>query len=121
MPSSTASPPPRRQTRARRDLGGPILLRRSRPDDTTALRRLAELDSRSLPAGAFLLAEVADVLVAAVSLDAEAAPMADPFEPTEDVCRLLQLRARQMRTPADTHGQDDPTGPGRRSLAPHAA
>lgn len=113
--------PTRRQTRARRDLGGPILLRRSRPVDTTALRRLAELDSRSLPAGAFLLAEVGDVLVAAVSLHVDAAPIADPFEPTDDVCHLLQLRAQQMRTRAVPHGLDDPTGAKRRGLEPHAA
>jgi hypothetical protein len=106
--------PTRRQTRARRDLGGPILLRRSRPDDTTALRRLAELDSRSLPDGAFLLAEVGDVLV-------DAAPIADPFEPTDDVCHLLQLRARQMRTRTITHRLDDPTGARQRGLEPHAA
>ena len=113
--------PTRRDTCARRDLGGPILLRRSRPDDTTALRRLAELDSQSLPAGAFLLAEVGDVLVAAVSLDVDAAPIADPFEPTDDVCRLLQLRARQMRTRAIGHVPDDHTGARRRGLEPNAA
>ena len=113
--------PTRPQTRARRDLGGPILLRRSRPDDTTALRRLAELDSRSLPAGAFLLAEVGDVLVAAVSLDADASPIADPFEPTEDICRLLQLQARQIRTRAVTHARDGFTGTRRRGLEPYTA
>jgi hypothetical protein len=89
--SSTHATPPR-------SLGGPVLLRRSVRADTAALRRLAALDSRPLPRGTFLLAEVGDALVAAVPLDVDESPIADPFEPTEDVCRLLRVRARQLRT-----------------------
>jgi len=40
------------------ELAGPIVIRMDGPGDETALRRLAELDSRTLPEGSLLLAEV---------------------------------------------------------------
>jgi hypothetical protein len=81
----------------RNERSGQILIRRSRENDTTSLRRLAELDSRTLPAGSFLLAEVADDLVAAVPLDTRAEPISNPFQPTADIVELLRLHARQLR------------------------
>jgi hypothetical protein len=76
---------------------GSIVIRTSRPDDQRALERLAELDERLLPSGAFLLAEVDGRLVAAAPLDVSEEPLADPFLPTAELCELLRLRARQLR------------------------
>ena len=74
-----------------------ILIRQSQWHDATALRRLADLDSRSLPSGAFLLAEVSDELVAAVPLDGNDESISDPFKPTADIVELLELHACQLR------------------------
>jgi hypothetical protein len=78
------------------ELTGPILIRYSRDDDHVALERLAALDSRMLPEGPFLLAEVHGELVAAAPLDRDAEPLSDPFVPTANVRQLLKLRARQV-------------------------
>ena len=78
-------------------LAGPILIRTSRPSDEAALRRLAALDSRTLPDGSFLLAEVAGELVAAAPLDVEGEPFGDPFRPTAELCELLRFRTCQLR------------------------
>ena len=78
-------------------LPGPILIRTSRANDQPALRRLAQLDSRELAAGTFLLAETGDELIAAVPLDAEGESLGDPFRPTAEVRELLELRVRQLR------------------------
>jgi hypothetical protein len=77
-------------------LTGPILIRYSRDDDHVALERLAALDSRKLPKGPFLLAEVGGELVAAAPLDLDAEPLSDPFLPTANVRELLKLRARHI-------------------------
>ena len=47
------------------ELEGPILIRYSGVGDQAALERLAALDSRKLPEGSFLLAEIDGELVAA--------------------------------------------------------
>jgi hypothetical protein len=52
------------------ELEEPIVIRRSGVGDETALTRLAALDSRTLPAGSFLLGEINGEVVAAVPLDA---------------------------------------------------
>ena len=75
----------------------PILIRVSTASDQAALERLAELDSRALPGGCFLVAEVGDELIAAAPLDVDADPLGDPFRPTADLRELLRLRARQLR------------------------
>jgi hypothetical protein len=79
------------------ELTGPILIRYSRDDDHVALERLAALDSRMLPKGRFLLAEVDGELVAAAPLDLDVEPLSDPFLPTANLRELLKLRARQIR------------------------
>jgi hypothetical protein len=76
---------------------GTILIRYSRDDDQVALERLAALDSRRLPKGPFVLAEVDGELVAAAPLDLDAEPLSDPFLPTANLRELLKLRARQIR------------------------
>jgi hypothetical protein len=77
-----------------------IMIRRSRLDDDAALQRLARLDSRPLPAGTFLLAEVGRELVAAVPLNVDEEPLADPFRPTADISELLRRSARRLRQDA---------------------
>ena len=95
------------QTSARRDrsrrhaeLAGTIMIRRSRRDDLSALQRLAELDSRVLPAGSFLLAEIGDELVAAAPLDVDEEPVSNPFKRTADIRELLWRSARRTRREA---------------------
>ena len=58
------------------------------------MRRVAERDSRVLPAGELLIAEVDGELRAALSLTTGDI-VADPFQPTADVVALLRTRARQ--------------------------
>jgi hypothetical protein len=74
----------------------PILLRRSDVADLPALRRLAQLESRPLPDGYFLVAEIQGELVAAVSLEVDQPALGDPFRPTADIRRLLELQARAL-------------------------
>jgi hypothetical protein len=90
------------------ELRGPILIRYSRDDDQVALERLAALDSRVLPKGLFLLADVDGEVVTAAPLDLEAEPLSDPFLPTANLRELLKVRAHQVRrsrgAPARTLG-----------------
>jgi hypothetical protein len=69
-----------------------VLIRAARGSDGKALHRLAALDSARVPTGDLLVAETDGALVAAFSPDSGAA-IADPFRPTSDVVRLLELRA----------------------------
>lgn len=78
-------------------LAAPILLRRSSIIDLPALRRLAALDSRPLPRGVFLVAEVEGEIIAAVPLEHDQPALGDPFRPTEDVRRMLDIQARSLR------------------------
>jgi hypothetical protein len=75
----------------------PFLIRHSRAGDKAALERLAQLDSRRLPEGSFLLAEVHGEVVAAAPLDVDEEPLGDPFRPTASVRQLLSLQARYAR------------------------
>src|SRR4051794_22046834 len=81
------SPPPFAKGKPMSDL----LIRPARPADADALLRLAALDSRHVPAGELVLAEVGGEIVAAHS---SAGTIADPFRPTADVVELLRLRSR---------------------------
>src|SRR2546423_11208726 len=74
------------------DEGIGITVRFAYPDDTAALRRLATLDSKTVPAGPLLVAEVAGELWAAVSIADTARPIADPFRYTAELVALLQAR-----------------------------
>ena len=73
-----------------------VTIRAARGSDGPALRRLAALDSQPLPAGELLVAETADEVVAALSLET-GARVADPFRRTADVIDLLAYRARRLR------------------------
>jgi hypothetical protein len=78
------------------DEGLGITIRFSHPDDTPAVRRLASLDSKPVPGGPLLLAEVAGELWAAVSITGEGPPIADPFRYTAELVTLLQERAHRL-------------------------
>ena len=69
-----------------------VLIRAARGSDGVALHRLAALDSAHVPSGDLLVAETDGALVAAHS-PASGVSIADPFRPTSDVVRLLELRA----------------------------
>ena len=71
-----------------------IVLRRADSSDAAALERLAQLDSKRLPAGPHLVAERDGVLVAALAQSSGVA-VADPFVPTADAVDLLVEWARE--------------------------
>jgi hypothetical protein len=81
-----------------------ISIRLSQAGDAPALRRVAERDSRLLPGGRLLVAEVAGDVQAALSLETGES-VADPFRPTAALVALLRIRARQTTgTPRGTRG-----------------
>jgi hypothetical protein len=73
-----------------------ITIRLSTNADATRIAELAELDARPAPVGPALLAEVDGELQAAVGID-DGRAVADPFRFTDDVVRLLRLRATGER------------------------
>jgi hypothetical protein len=73
-----------------------ITIRRlDRTRDAGALARLAGKDTRPAPQGDTLGAFVDGQLHAAISL-ADGRVIADPFKPTSELRKLLELRAGQM-------------------------
>jgi hypothetical protein len=85
-----------------------VELRLCKVSDDEALADLAVLAGQPLPFGRLVVAIVDGRLVAAVPLGG-GRPLADPFERTEHLVRLLELRAAQLREPEP-----------RRSLLPRA-
>jgi hypothetical protein len=73
-----------------------ITIRDSRPADEPALRKLAALDSKTLPSGELIVAEISGEVVAAYSPE-RASAIADPFRRTADVVDLLRVRATGLR------------------------
>ena len=73
-----------------------LTLRYATSADGAALERLAQLDSRHVPAGTVLTAAVDGDVWAAVSIE-DGDAVADPFRPTGELVSLLQERARQLR------------------------
>lgn len=74
-----------------------VTIRRATWADARAVERVAQLDSRPAPAGEVLVAEVDGDVMAVKPLDG-GEPVADPFRPTNELMRLLEVRAGQMRT-----------------------
>jgi hypothetical protein len=72
-----------------------ISIRRAGPADAEALSRLAGLDSKRLPAGDHLIADVEGAPWAAVSVQTGEV-VADPFLPTAHVAELLRLRVERL-------------------------
>jgi hypothetical protein len=86
------------RTRRRPD-ADTLVIRQSSPDDSGRLHRLAMLDSAPEPHGPMLVAEREGILVAALPLGGGRA-IADPFEPTNGIVGLLELRRTQLRPAA---------------------
>lgn len=74
----------------------PLVIRETAASDAAALLALAQRDSREVPDGRMLVAEVAGVMRAAVAIDS-GHTIADPFQPTIEFVTLLRARARQLR------------------------
>ena len=98
--SPSTRPTPRGARRAGprrpRPADEPVVIRRARAGDSTALTRLAALDSRSVPEGELLLAEAGHELRAALSLQ-DRTYIADPFHRTSHTVDLLAERAIALR------------------------
>ena len=75
-----------------------VLLRLCRTTDGAALDRLAALSERRRGRGTFVVAETDGELVAALPLDGGDV-LYDPFRPTAQIVKLLQLRAAQITKP----------------------
>src|SRR5262245_17696285 len=82
-----------------------ILMRQSEPSDGAALERLAALETRRLPDGVFLLAEVDGEVVAATPLDVDAETLSDPFRRTAHIRELLELQAAQVGRQRESVGR----------------
>jgi hypothetical protein len=72
-----------------------LTIRESRPVDSEALDRLAELDSSRPLERPALVAQVGDEIWAAVSLH-DHRVISDPFRPSGELAFLLSERARQV-------------------------
>ena len=72
-----------------------VTIRRAGANDEGALQRLADLDSTRVPDGPVLMAEIGGVSVAAISV-VSGECFSDPFVPTQELRRLLELRASQL-------------------------
>ena len=77
------------------ELPDPVLVRRATAADAAHIDALARLDSRKLPQGPFLVAELGGEAVAAMSLT-DGTVVADPFRRTRDAADMLRLRAAQL-------------------------
>ena len=76
----------------------PPTIRHAAAADMRALERLAALDSHRIPSGELFVAEVEGRLVAAVSIDTGAV-IADPFEHTAPIVKLLRLQTSAVGIP----------------------
>lgn len=74
-----------------------ITIRPAYADDDAAVRRLAALDDRRVPAGPLVLAEVDGDLRAAVST-ADLTAIANPFESTAELVALVQFHIERSRS-----------------------
>jgi hypothetical protein len=72
-----------------------LTVRSATTADTAAIARLAELDSREVPAHPLFVAELGDQLIAAVSAR-DGAAIADPFTRSADAVEILRTRAQQL-------------------------
>jgi hypothetical protein len=89
---------------------GALSIRLAGPEDARTLARLAALDSRKLPRGAVLLAEIDGVPAAAIGLG-DGRLVANPFQSTAEISALLRTRRDELN---QTGGPSD----GRRRWRP---
>ena len=73
-----------------------VVIRAAEATDLPALMRLADLDSRRMPAGDLLVAKADGQIRAAMSVD-DGTAISDPFVPAGALVDLLGLRVQQMR------------------------
>jgi hypothetical protein len=83
-----------------------VTLRLATTGDAAALRRLAELDTRPLPPGPHLVAELWGSIEAAICLRSGEI-VANPFIRTAELCELLWLRTASL---AKGREGSDPSG-----------
>jgi hypothetical protein len=74
----------------------PVVIREATDADHAALLRIAQRDSKLVPAGALIVAETGGELRAAVEVET-GRTIADPFRHTADLIGLLRARADQLR------------------------
>lgn len=72
-----------------------ITIRTACPADAGSIERLAQLDTKLVPAGPLLLAERGSRPIAALTIDGREA-IADPFAHTMEAVELLRFRASQL-------------------------
>jgi hypothetical protein len=77
-------------------IDAPITIRPAAVQDAPAIARLAVLDGHRLPAGEQLVAEAGGQILAAAEVTS-GKTVADPFQPTAGVARLVAIRAQQLR------------------------
>jgi hypothetical protein len=94
----------------------PITLRLADNDDEAAIARLAQLDSRPVPAAPLLVAERAGRIDAAVSLSAGEV-LADPFRRTGELVELLRCHAGGARLERAEAPEPSPVPRARPALA----
>ena len=80
-----------------------MIIRRTTPDDATALLRLAALDDADALRGEALAAEVDGEIHAAIDLS-DGRAIADPFRHTAELIDLLRMRAAQLTEPQAPRG-----------------
>lgn len=82
-----------------------VVIRRTTAADGPLLDALSTLDSAPMPFGPALVAEVGGAPVAALPLDGGRA-FGDPFERTNELVALLELRAAQIRRDESNAAQE---------------
>lgn len=92
-------------------------IRRATEADESALRRLADLDSRRPLSGPALIGEIDGKPAAAVSLT-DGRVIADPFQQTGVLTQILHMRFGAMRASSQTPSLPDRLGA---ALAPFRA
>jgi hypothetical protein len=73
-----------------------VTIRWSTPEDIASVREIADLDSRRLPSGSCLVAELGDEMVAVLSIETGDVA-ANPFRHTAHAVVLLRVRAKQLK------------------------
>jgi hypothetical protein len=91
-----------------------ITIRAARAKDLSEIERIAARDSKNLPSGPLLVAQVSGDLRAAISLE-DGRVVADPFHRTAELVEMLRIRAEGA---SDVHRPPAPLRRyGRRALA----
>jgi hypothetical protein len=86
-------------TRHKQLTASPLVIRPATAADAERVGRLAQLDSRDVPHGDLLLAEVGGELWAALSLD-DGQSVADPLRPSSEAVWMLAERSRLLHRAA---------------------